>query len=139
MKPGTTSVYAFVGWISSICLYLIFLVWALAPESFLHEVLGVTYYPSRYYAVALPAYFLVVLVLICMAYMGLNMLNTLEPEEYGTIRDDYSLRHVAPPCFIQCSTKLSASLPDVGDMDPCEASLLLLTSRRQAAQDRRRL
>ena len=57
-RPSVLAVYAFVSWIASICVYVIFLVWTLTPEEYLHS-LGITYYPNKHYAINLPVYALI--------------------------------------------------------------------------------
>ena len=57
-RPTVFAVYAFVSWIASICVYVIFLVWTLTPEEHLHS-LGITYYPNKHYSINLPVYALV--------------------------------------------------------------------------------
>ena len=54
-EPSTRAVYAFVSWIASISVYVIFLIWTLTPEDILHS-LGITYYPNKHYALNLPVY-----------------------------------------------------------------------------------
>ena len=56
--PSVLAVYAFVSWIASICVYVIFLIWTFTPEEYLHS-LGITYYPNKHYAINLPVYALV--------------------------------------------------------------------------------
>jgi phosphatidylinositol glycan class P protein len=120
--------YSFVGWISSFVIYLCFLAWALLPEKLLHS-LGITYYPSRYYAIALPAYALVTYAFSGIAYIGWNMINTLDPEDLGTVYD-FSQRRLnqsplgrAPLTFVKCNTR--EGIPDIGDIDPLEISSLI--------------
>jgi hypothetical protein len=119
--------YSFVAWISTFIVYLCFLCWAFLSDSML-QYLGITYYPSRYYAVALPAYFLVVYALTAVCYIGWNMMNTLDPEDLGTVYD-YDHRRGralsigrAPSLFIKCGTQ--EGIPDIADMDPIEITLL---------------
>lgn len=100
-KFNATSVYAFVAWIASMVVFVIFLVWAFSPRSWFHE-LGITYYPSRYYAIALPAYMIVIILVINMSYIGINLLMTLEPDDMFTIRDNQAIS--SPNVFIKCST-----------------------------------
>jgi phosphatidylinositol glycan class P protein len=118
------SVYAFVGWIGSILVYIVFLVWAFAPESLMHGI-GITYYPSRYYAVALPAYIMVTMVVVGVFYVGINMFHTFEPEDLRTVEDRYT--RTAPSQYLKFKNK-GASLPDIGDLDPCYVSSLLNSS-----------
>ena len=82
----SSSVYSFVAWTATILMYVCFLLWALLPKWMLHSV-GVTYYPSRYYALALPSYALVLYILLGAGYVGLNLLNTLDPEDPASAWD----------------------------------------------------
>ena len=76
-------VYAFVGWVLSIASYMVFLVWAFVPDTVLVSV-GITYFPSKYAAVAIPCLMFVVAVLGTVFYIGLNMLRTPDPEDLVT-------------------------------------------------------
>lgn len=121
--------FSFVGWISTFVAYICFLSWALLPEEVLHSV-GITYYPSRYYATAIPSYLIVVYVLSGFAYMGWNMMRTLDPEDLGTVYDNrsYVSNSNSSPGraslnFIKCGEK--EGIPDIGDIDPLEISRLL--------------
>ena len=119
------SVYSFVGWITSFGVYICFLCWAYLPEEYLLS-LGITYYPSRYYAIALPAYFIVLITLSFTFYVGLNMMNTLEPEDFGTIRDLGKAARVqkfVSPVFVTCGGK--EGVPDIADIDPLQVSKYL--------------
>jgi len=115
-----TGVYAFVGFISSIVAFVIYVFWAFFPKNFLQE-LGITYYPSRYYGVAIPAYMLVVLILVVVMYVGVNMFSTHDPESVATIKDEHT--RAVPAVFLKCSTL--GGIPDVGDIDPVDVSHLL--------------
>ena len=56
--PSVRAVYAFVSWIASLAVYVIFLIWIFTPEELLHA-LGITYYPDKHYAINLPVYTLI--------------------------------------------------------------------------------
>ena len=120
-----TDVYAFVGWIATICVYIVFLIWAFATEDMLHNY-GITYYPSKYYASALPAYVIVIYILSGVTYIGINMFNTFDPDDIRTVIDDQS--RFAPSEFIRCGPK--DSIPDIGDMDPSEVTLHFSSLRK---------
>ncbi|KAF8380665.1 hypothetical protein HHK36_028155 [Tetracentron sinense] len=87
--PKPSEVYGFVGSISTVVTTVIFLVWAYVPEPWLHSV-GITYYPSRYWALAVPAYAMVTIVLAMGFYLGLNFMATPPPTSLNTMFDDYS-------------------------------------------------
>ena len=123
-----TAVYAFVAWISTIVAYVLFLLWATAPEATLNA-LGFTYYPSRYYAISLPAYLLTSFLLIGIGYVGINMSNTLAPDDLRTIEDNFS--RSAPNYFVTCSMHRENSVPEIGDLDPYVVSLLHLNSKKR--------
>jgi hypothetical protein len=112
------SILSFVAWTASIFVYLCFVAWALLPAKTLHAI-GVTYYPSRYYAIALPAYVL-------------NLLSTNDPEELATIRDVGPAAGVAlkaPLSFIRCGAagvKDGSGIPEIGDIDPVLVSTALV-------------
>lgn len=112
MAASSAPVYAFAGWVASALVYLIFLAWALAPDAALRR-LGVTYYPARYYALALPACLLVLAVLASVAYMAVNMMRTNGPGCIGTVRDEHSRR--APTLARQLAS--ARSIPEIGDSD----------------------
>ena len=76
-------VYAFVGWVLSIASYVVFLIWAFVPDAILVS-LGITYFPSKYVAVAIPSLMFVVALLGTVFYIGLNMMRTPDPEDLVT-------------------------------------------------------
>ena len=90
---STVEVYGFVGWITSAVAYgklgassfsnclaqpanvprrpaaVLYLLWAFTPPRYL-EAYGISYYPSQYWAVALPAWACVTVVAAYWAYEG---------------------------------------------------------------------
>ncbi|OVA02498.1 PIG-P [Macleaya cordata] len=90
--PKPSEVYGFVGSISTIVATVIYLIWAYTPEPWLHSI-GITYYPSRYWALALPAYAMVTVVLAIGFYIGLNFMATPLPSSLNTIYDEFSREH----------------------------------------------
>jgi len=62
-----------------------FLLWAYLPENILDEY-GITYYPSRYWALALPAMLCVTVMMTTVIYVAINMLSTAPLDSYNTIR-----------------------------------------------------
>lgn len=87
--PKTSEVYGFVGSITTVVATAIFLIWAYVPESWLHSV-GIFYYPSRYWALAVPTYAMVTIVLALGFYIGLNFMSTPPPTSLNTIFDEFS-------------------------------------------------
>ncbi|KAK6919886.1 PIG-P [Dillenia turbinata] len=96
--PKPSEVYGFVGSISTVVATVIFFIWAYVPEPWLHAI-GISYYPSRHWALAVPAYAMVSIVLALVFYVGLNFMATPPPTSINTIFDDYSrdpMRSVYP-------------------------------------------
>ncbi|XP_010244119.1 PREDICTED: phosphatidylinositol N-acetylglucosaminyltransferase subunit P-like isoform X1 [Nelumbo nucifera] len=85
---------------------IIFFIWAYLPEPWLHYV-GITYYPSRYWALAVPAYALVTVLLAMAFYFGLNFMATPPSTSLNIMFDEYSRE---PSSFV----------PMEGDEQPIE-------------------
>ncbi|CAI9112897.1 OLC1v1013402C1 [Oldenlandia corymbosa var. corymbosa] len=84
--PKPSEVYGFVGSISTVVATAVYLVWAFAPDSWMHSV-GISYYPSRYWALVVPTYVTVAVVLAIGYYIGLNFMATPPPTSFNTIFD----------------------------------------------------
>ncbi|XP_020248903.1 phosphatidylinositol N-acetylglucosaminyltransferase subunit P-like isoform X2 [Asparagus officinalis] len=82
--PKPSEVYGFVGSITTVIATVIYLVWAYTPEPWLHSV-GITYYPNKYWALAIPAFAMVSVVLGMVFYLGLNFMVTPPPTSYYTM------------------------------------------------------
>ncbi|GAB4832809.1 hypothetical protein Ancab_006826 [Ancistrocladus abbreviatus] len=87
--PKPAEVYGFVGSITTVAATVIYFIWAYVPESWLHSV-GISYFPSRYWALAFPTYFMATVVLMLGFYIGLNFLATPPPTSMTVMFDDYS-------------------------------------------------
>ena len=83
-----TGIYGFVAWIGTHLCYAVFLLWAYLPEHVLHG-LGVTYYPSKYWAVAVPCHLLVSLAAVYLLYWFVNMMRLPPLESFHNILDEY--------------------------------------------------
>uniref|UniRef100_A0A0E0NYQ3 PIG-P domain-containing protein n=2 Tax=Oryza rufipogon TaxID=4529 RepID=A0A0E0NYQ3_ORYRU len=87
--PKLSEVYGFVGSITTVIATTVYLVWAYMPERCLRS-LGITYYPSRYWALAVPSFVIVATALCMVVYVGFNFLATPPPTSFNTIFDEYS-------------------------------------------------
>ncbi|KAL9650215.1 hypothetical protein ABK040_014871 [Willaertia magna] len=58
-RPNQIEIYGFVGWMITFLLLFTYLVYAFVPESILHFI-GITYYPDKYWALAIPSFLCVV-------------------------------------------------------------------------------
>jgi len=82
--PKTSEVYGFVGSISIVVATVIFLIWGYVPDKFL-ESIGIYYYPSKYWAMAMPMYSMVTLLVALVFYIGLNFMSTSKPTSLNTL------------------------------------------------------
>ena len=49
-------IYGFIGWIGTAVMFIVYLVWAFVPDATLRS-FGISYYPNKYWAIAIPCYF----------------------------------------------------------------------------------
>ncbi|KAH9946914.1 PIG-P-domain-containing protein [Amylocystis lapponica] len=82
--------YGFVAWTSTYLLFGFYLLWALLPDEYIHA-LGVSWYPNREWAVLLPAYSIVVVLLTYFTYFALALAGTPAFSDISTITDAKAL------------------------------------------------
>ena len=86
---SAAAVYGFVAWIVTFCAWLSYLAWAFLPEETLISI-GVVYFPSKLWAVALPAYFVVLLLFVGVIYIALNLMRTAPLSSFDLVWDEHS-------------------------------------------------
>jgi phosphatidylinositol N-acetylglucosaminyltransferase subunit P len=69
-------VYGFIFWIATYVWILLWVVWAFIPHDIIRQYLGISYFPSRYWALALPTYGMAVFVMAHALYWGMALCNT---------------------------------------------------------------
>ncbi|KAI4332144.1 hypothetical protein L6164_017077 [Bauhinia variegata] len=111
--PKPSEVYGFVGSITVVVASVVFFVWAYVPDSWLHSI-GVFYYPSRYWALAVPTYVMVTIVLMLGFYVGLNFMSTPGPASINTIYDEFSRDPLSPDSSLEEDDKPIESIYDIG-------------------------
>ncbi|KAK7412562.1 hypothetical protein VNO78_04027 [Psophocarpus tetragonolobus] len=111
--PKPSEVYGFLGSITTVVATVIFLVWAYVPESWLQSV-GISYYPSRYWAVAVPTYVMVTIVLMLGFYIGLNFISTPPATSLNTVYDEFSRDPLSLECSLDEDEKPIEPISDIG-------------------------
>lgn len=87
------SVYGYALYIGSNMLFILYLIWAIVPDEILQNCLGLTYWPSKYWAVAIPIWALTALATFAfLIYPAINLLMTPDVDDIKTITDKYSQR-----------------------------------------------
>ncbi|KAL7747063.1 hypothetical protein RI367_007559 [Sorochytrium milnesiophthora] len=76
--------YGFVIYLLSIFSYLVFLAWAFLPDAVLHS-LGIYYYPSRWWALAIPTWAGCGIIMILVVVVSLDLLRTPSLASYYTV------------------------------------------------------
>ncbi|WVY90042.1 hypothetical protein V8G54_035556 [Vigna mungo] len=98
--PKPSEVYGFVGSITTVFATVIFFIWAYVPESWLQSA-GISYYPSRYWALAVPTYVMVTIILMLGFYIGLNFISTPSPSSLNTVFDKFSRDPLSNECSLE--------------------------------------
>jgi phosphatidylinositol N-acetylglucosaminyltransferase subunit P len=78
------------------------------PDSILRSI-GITYYPSKYWAVAVPCYFCVFVLTVQFIYQGLNMLCAKPATAYCTMEDKLSRK-------LPADFKETGGVPEISDL-----------------------
>ncbi|RHZ50274.1 hypothetical protein Glove_502g17 [Diversispora epigaea] len=111
-KTPTYEYYGFVLYLLSFIAFVIYLLWAYLPDDVL-ESMGITYYPHRYWAVALPVWSFVFVLFIFAAFISINFYNTAPLDSFNTITDDQS---VVKQNFSQLSEITNDFVPELHDL-----------------------
>lgn len=87
-KRGASQVevYGFVAWVTSGVLYFLYLLWAFLPNAWL-EAVGITYYPDKYWALAVPTWASMVLAYLLIGYECLAKMKSKPPTSRSTLED----------------------------------------------------
>ncbi|KAI8575869.1 hypothetical protein K450DRAFT_259542 [Umbelopsis ramanniana AG] len=67
----------------------IYLIWAYVPDEVLHS-LGITYYPSRYWALAIPVWIMTLVWFVFISFMSINLMNTAPFDSFTCITDEHA-------------------------------------------------
>ncbi|KAF9281584.1 hypothetical protein BGZ68_006549 [Mortierella alpina] len=88
-KTPTYEYYGFVLYLVSGITYAMYLGWAYLPKEVLDS-MGITYYPSKYWSLALPIWLFVLVIYLYVAFFAINLYNTAPFDSFHTITDEHA-------------------------------------------------
>ena len=122
-------------WLSSIVGFAAFLFWAYLPSSALHS-LSITYYPSHWWALAIPAYLSLLPLFLFISYAAYNLHSTLPLTHPATLLDSHTRypppSHLIPPA----SLTPRYSIPPIYDMPLDTVNAFLYGPRSSSSSSR---
>lgn len=93
-SPGRC-IYGFVLFLFALVWLVLYHAWAFTPTSIIIEKTGITYIPSKYWAISLPVFFVFLVTIFAMLlYPGVNLFLTPSLSDPSTIIDRQSRRSV---------------------------------------------
>ncbi|KAI1291816.1 Phosphatidylinositol N-acetylglucosaminyltransferase subunit P [Halotydeus destructor] len=127
-NPGRC-IYGFASLVLCYIFFGLFIVWAYTPSSWL-ELVGLSYFSSKYYALAIPVYCCVITFLfVAILYPALILTMTEPSGSQSTLTDSHSR-----PVVEQFGSKrfddgkqtfFSAGIPPIGDLDIRDVNQML--------------
>eukprot|EP00903_Cladosiphon_okamuranus_P008125 g7826.t1 len=130
-------VYGFAGWIASLVAYALYLVWAYVPESTL-QALGITYYPSKYWAIAIPSAIFVTWSVAVLVYIAVNFMSTAPLDSFDTITDMHAKPVVDRSTIWEedGSPDSASRVPNIGDIDMSTVNRVLYQEPQRKGSSR---
>ncbi|KAJ2498335.1 hypothetical protein IWW47_003497, partial [Coemansia sp. RSA 2052] len=114
-KTPTFEYYGFVVYMVSLAIFAVYLMWAYLPDSVL-EAVGITYYPDRYWALALPAWWVSAIAFVFLFNMAANMYSTPLLNSIDNITDSQSLLPSDMNCADEFFCDEVGGIPPIGDL-----------------------
>lgn len=81
-------VYGFIFWLVSFAWMALWFLWAFFPDEIIREKLNVTYYPSKWWALALPTYGLTCVFIAFFGYFALILAKTRRLDSRFLVADE---------------------------------------------------
>ncbi|KAL9710366.1 hypothetical protein Ac2012v2_006667 [Leucoagaricus gongylophorus] len=88
-KSRAPEFYGFVVWASTSFLFVLYILWALLPDSWIMA-MGINWYPNREWSILIPAWSIVVIILIYIVYWSLALFGTPSFSDLSTITDSFA-------------------------------------------------
>ncbi|KAL1920095.1 uncharacterized protein VTP21DRAFT_1241 [Calcarisporiella thermophila] len=114
VKSPTYEYYGFVIYLLSFIAFVIYLLWAYLPEKTLHS-LGISYYPSKYWALALPVWTFGLIIFVFVSFMSINLMNTAPFDSFNTITDEHAYVMLTKENYDR-NTNVEDYIPDLHDI-----------------------
>lgn len=83
-------IYGFALYLSAVFGLAVYFIWAFVPDSLLNAI-GLTYWPQKYWTIALPSFFCVSLVLFEIFICGYNLFNSDAFDSIEIVENDFGL------------------------------------------------
>ncbi|KAJ1997943.1 hypothetical protein GGI04_004050 [Coemansia thaxteri] len=114
-KTPTFEYYGFVVYLVSLVAFTVYLLWAYLPDEVLRAA-GITYYPDRYWALAMPAWWVSAMAFLFVFNMATNMYNTPLINSIDNITDPQSLLPSEMNCADRYFCAEVGGIPPIGDL-----------------------
>jgi len=111
------AVYGFVLFLGTGFAFVLYILWAYIPSTWM-EACGLTYWPQKYWALAIPVYFMLPILLLgfCI-YPGLNLMMTPPLDSVNAITDKHARKLQVPDS--------PESIPPIADIPLLNACQLM--------------
>ncbi|KAF8155563.1 PIG-P-domain-containing protein [Crassisporium funariophilum] len=86
LRSRAPEFYGFVAWTSTYLAFVLYILWAILPDEYIVW-LGVTWYPNREWALLIPSWSIIVVLLTYMTYFAIALRATPAFDEMSSVTD----------------------------------------------------